>query len=192
MYDTAFVLNSIALGIGLAMDAFSVSLANGLREPSMTVKRTCAVASVYALFQYAMPMLGWIFIHTIAELFLSVQPFIPLTGMILLLFLGIKMIFEGIRSGHKNNEDGTVSLTVPVLLLQGTATSIDALSVGFTTAGYNLAAANLSSVIIGLVTFIICVGGLKIGHRAGTKLSSKASILGGIILITIGLKIFFF
>jgi len=205
MVSLGFLLNSTALGAGLAMDAFSVSLANGLREPQMRGQRMCLIAGVYAVFQYAMPMIGWICIHTIASFFSGFQKLIPWIALILLLYIGGKMLLEGLRERKETEHNGSGSAqsarTPPVssslrqlpvrdLLLQGTATSIDALSVGFTIAGYSAAMANLASVIIGGVTFVICIAGLLIGRKAGTRLSWKASILGGIILIAIGIRIF--
>ena len=98
------------------------------------------------------------------------------------------MIFDGIRGGDPQDQD--VALKPGVLLMQGVATSIDALSAGFTIAEYRLAEALISCSIIGGVTFVLCLSGLHIGRRFGTGLSGKAAILGGAILILIGIKIF--
>ena len=188
--DFVFILNSAALGVGLAMDAFSVSLANGLHEMHMPGKRMCAVAGVYAFFQYAMPMIGWVCVHTVLSLFSSLERFIPWIALALLLYIGIKMLLEGIREKKGTETENSHRLSAQELLLQGIATSIDALSVGFTIAEYSAPLANLASLIIAGVTFVICLGGLLIGKKAGTKLSGKASILGGCILIAIGIEIF--
>ena len=201
--DLLFFLNSALLGAGLAMDAFSVSLANGLHEPEMPLPRMCLVAGVYALFQYAMPMVGWVCVHTIVEFFSSFERMIPWIALLLLLYIGGKMLLEGL---HERREEAAAEaepggnaaqspnpahvLTGRLLLLQGVATSIDALSVGFTIEEYNFATANVAALIIAAVTFAICMGGLKIGKIAGTKLSWKASVLGGCILIGIGIEIF--
>ena len=195
--DFLFFLNSALLGVGLAMDAFSVSMANGLHEPGMPPKRMCLVAGVYALFQYAMPVIGWLCVHTIVELFSSFEKLIPWIALLLLAYIGGKTLLEGLRE-RKESADGTPEeqrnpahvLTGRLLLLQGVATSIDALSVGFTIEEYNFATANVAALIIAAVTFAICMGGLKIGKIAGTKLSWKASVLGGCILIGIGIEIF--
>lgn len=191
--DLIFVLNSAALGVGLAMDAFSVSLANGLHEPYMKKKRIFAIAGVYAFFQYIMPMIGWICVHTIVEAFSQFRQFIPWIALILLLYIGGKMILEGLKERNTDEEELRAqdrSVSAKDLLIQGIATSIDALSVGFTIAEYDLLTANTAALIIAAVTFVICVGGLLIGRKAGTKLSWKASILGGCILIAIGIEIF--
>ena len=187
-----FILNSVALGVGLAMDAFSVSLANGLHEPQMHRKRICTIAGVYALFQYIMPMIGWVCVHTIVEIFSSFEKFIPWIALILLLYIGGKMLIEGLQERNETEgaEQADRSVSGRDLFVQGVATSIDALSVGFTIAEYKFLMANAAGLIIGAVTFVICVAGLLIGRKAGTRLSWKASILGGVILIAIGIEIF--
>lgn len=187
-WNSLFFINSILLGIGLAMDAFSVSLANGLNEPKMKHQRTYGIASVFGIFQALMPMIGWICVHSIVQYFRSFEKWIPWIALILLLFIGGKMLIEGI----KNNGDDIESFKVGLfaLLIQGIATSIDALSVGFTIAKYGFLMALVSAFIIGVVTFIISINGLILGKKFGTKFSGQASILGGIILIAIGIEIF--
>ena len=182
--DFAFFLNSVLLGVGLAMDAFSVSLANGLNEPQMKRRRMCLIAGVFAFFQFLMPMLGWLCVHTILNLFTSFIKLIPWIALALLAFIGGKMIYEGIKGGQQN-EAGAGTL-----LMQGIATSIDALSVGFTIGEYNLSMALVSSFVIAAVTYIICRAGVVLGKKCGTRLSGKASILGGVILVIIGIEIF--
>lgn len=184
-----FVFNSVLLGVGLAMDAFSVSLANGLHEPRMRRRKMCAIAGVFAFFQALMPMLGWVCVHTIVEHFRSFEKLIPWIALILLLFIGGKMLQEGLHSDAQEVES-TTSVGLTALLVQGVATSIDALSVGFTIAEYGFTQALAAAIIIAAVTFVICMGGLLIGRRAGTALSGKAGILGGGILIFIGIEIF--
>lgn len=183
-----FFLNSILFGIGLAMDAFSVSLANGLNEPKMRLRRMLVIAGVFAVFQTIMPLIGWVCIHTIAVTFAFVQQFIPWIALILLLIIGGKMLVEAIF--YKEDEDEKKKVGKTALIVQGIATSIDALSVGFTIADYSIAAAITESVIIGIVTMAICMLGLKLGKKFGTKFDGKASILGGVILIGIGIEIF--
>lgn len=187
-WDILFFLNSALLGVGLAMDAFSVSLANGLNEPWMRKGKLLAIAGVFAFFQALMPMTGWICVHTIVRYFRSFERWIPWIALILLLFIGGKMLIEGIRNRDADTEKPGVGLSA--LLLQGVATSIDALSVGFTIAEYGFPMALVCALIIAAVTFGICVAGLLIGKRFGTRLAGKASILGGIILIAIGIEIF--
>ena len=188
MFDFTFFFNSILLGIGLAMDAFSVSLANGLNEPCMKKTRAVEIAGIFSIFQFAMPMIGWICVSTIAQYFKSFEKFIPWIALILLGYIGGKMLIEGIKGEECDAEHS--KLTFSALIVQGIATSIDALSVGFTIASYNLIQALLACVLIGVVTFFICYAGICIGKKAGTKLAGKAGIFGGAILIFIGLEIF--
>ena len=183
------VFNSLLLGIGLAMDAFSVSLANGLNEPCMRTRKMSFVAGLFAVFQGVMPMLGWICVHTVVKYFAWFEGLIPWIALVLLCFIGGKMLVEGIKCKGDVCEC-SAGVGLGALILQGIATSIDALSVGFTIAEYNLIQALMSALIIALVTFIICFCGLFIGKKAGTRLAGKAGILGGAILIFIGLEIF--
>ncbi len=181
-----FFIESIMLGAGLAMDAFSVSLANGMNEPKMGKGRAVLIAGTFAGFQFAMPMIGWILIRTLMEVFGFMKKLVPWTALFLLLFIGGKMLYEGIKGGE--SEDTAVG--TGALLLQGVATSIDALSVGLTFANDGFSGALSASLIIMAVTFAICLAGLYLGRKIGTALSGKASILGGIILIGIGIEIF--
>ncbi len=183
-----FVLNSVLLGIGLAMDAFSVSMANGLNEPKMSMRKMCGVAGVFGGFQALMPMLGWVCVHTILEYFEAFSKLIPWIALLLLGYIGGKMLLEGLKKETAEEEKPAVGLAA--LMVQGVATSIDALSVGFTISHYDLWMALAASTIIAVVTFFICMTGLEIGKKFGTKLSDRASILGGVILIAIGLEIF--
>ena len=186
--NIGFIIKSILLGAGLAMDAFSVSLANGLNEPNMKSRRMCFIAGTFAFFQFLMPMIGWICVHTVAQYFTAFGKFIPWIALILLCFIGGKMLIEGIKD--KNAVDASCTVCTSALFVQGIATSIDALSVGFTIADYDLFMAFLSCLIIGVVTFIVCTAGLFLGKKFGTRLAGKASILGGAILIIIGIEIF--
>ena len=185
--DFVFFLNSILFGVGLAMDAFSVSMANGLNEPKMKKNKMGLIAGTFAFFQFAMPMIGWICIRTVARYFNAFEKAVPWIALILLLYIGGKMLIEGIKNEGDDEKPG---VGFKALMVQGVATSIDALSVGFTISDYNLSKALVEALIIAVVTFFICVGGLLIGRKVGTKLSGKASILGGVILIGIGIEIF--
>ena len=178
MIDLTLILTSIALGFGLAMDAFSVSLANGLNEPCMRPKRMVLIAGIFAAFQAAMPLS-----------FTAFQAFIPWIALALLGYIGGKMLIDGIKN-EPENVCGIGGLSIAALLVQGVATSIDALSVGFTISEYSLIPALVCALIIAAVTFAVCYAGVLIGKKAGTHLSGKAGIFGGIILILIGLEIF--
>lgn len=187
-WNLMFFVESAMLGVGLAMDAFSVSLANGLNEPAMKKKKLLGIAGVFAFFQALMPMIGWICVHTILQYFKAFEVLIPWIALILLGFIGGKMLIEGIRNEEEEVEK--VGVGFVALMVQGVATSIDALSVGFTIAETGLLMATVCALIIAVVTFVICVAGLLIGKRFGTKFANKAAIFGGVILIVIGLKIF--
>ena len=183
------IFNSILLGIGLAMDAFSVSVANGLKEPHMKNAKKFRIAGVFALFQFAMPMIGWICVSVAANYLEAFQKMTPWIALALLLFLGIKMIVEAVRK-KDDGEEKKSGTGWGTLLVQGVATSIDALSVGFVIADYSVTDALISTAIIGVITFGICLAGIFLGRKFGDKLKNRAEILGGIILICIGLEIF--
>ena len=161
-WSFVFFLNSALLGVGLAMDAFSVSMANGLHDPKMGKDTMCRIAGTFGVFQAVMPMTGWICVHTIVELFSSFETFIPWIALALLGYIGGKMLVDGIKG--EEAEEAT-ELSAGALFMQ-------------------------ASIIIAVVTFFLCMAGLNIGKKFGTELSGKASILGGVILIGIGLEIF--
>jgi len=192
-FDFLFFFNNILLGVGLAMDAFSVSLANGLNEPCMKKRKMCAVAGVFAFFQAFMPMIGWVCIHTIVKFFKAFEKLIPWIALILLCYIGGKLIYDSLKCQKSNGADHACAirrLSFGALIMQAVATSIDALSVGFTIANYIFVEALLAAFLIAAVTFIICFLGIAIGKKAGTKLAEKAEIIGGCILIFIGIEIF--
>ena len=185
------------LGVGLAMDAFSVSIANGLADSNMNKGRMFSIAGTFAGFQFLMPMIGWLLVTEAARVFKWFSPLIPWIALVLLLIIGGGLLKDGIEELRESKAgtakeaelEETARLTFWALMMQGVATSIDALSVGFTTASYNSMQALVSSLIIGVVTLIICLAGLRIGRRLGELLAGRASILGGLILIGIGLEI---
>lgn len=195
--STELLITSVLLGIGLAMDAFSVSVANGLADSGMKAGRMFSIAGTFAGFQFVMPMIGWLLVTEAARLFTWFSPLIPWIALVLLLIIGGGLLKDGIEElresktggGEEEEPSGAVRLSFWALMMQGVATSIDALSVGFTTAAYNTMQALVSSLIIGVVTLFICLAGLRIGRRLGELLAGRASILGGLILIGIGLEI---
>lgn len=189
MFGATFFINNLLLGTGLAMDAFSVSLANGMNEPCMKKRRIAGIAGLFAIFQGMMPMIGWFCVHTLLQYFEAFEMLIPWIALGLLSFIGGKMLYEGIQ----NQEEcpcAKEGVGIAALLLQGIATSIDALSVGFTIAEYSFVSALVAVIIISAVTFVICLEGIIIGKKAGMRLAGKAGIFGGVILIAIGLEIF--
>ena len=195
--DTELIITSVLLGAGLAMDAFSVSVANGLADTGMKTGRVLSIAGTFACFQFAMPLIGWFLVTRAAEKFEWFSPLIPWIALILLLIIGGGLLKDGIeelrgaKSGAEDEEaqSDAAKLGFWALMMQGVATSIDALSVGFTISSYSAAQALASALIIGAVTMLICLAGLRIGRRLGEALAGRASILGGLILIGIGLEI---
>lgn len=185
--DLEFIIISIMFGFGLAMDAFSVSLANGMNEKRMGTGRMCVIAGTFAFFQALMPILGWICVHTLLEFFTGFSKFIPYIALVLLSYIGGKMIYEGVKRDCEVEE---CAVGFWSLIVQGVATSIDALSVGLDIAEYGLAEALVSALIIAVVTFIICLVGVYLGKKFGNRLSDKASVFGGVILVCIGIYIF--
>ena len=186
--DFLFFLNSGLFGIALAMDAFSVSIANGINEPNIKTKKAILISSIFAIFQALMPLIGWLCVHTIVEKFSIFSKFIPYIALALLSFLGIKMILDGRKKD--NNEETKIAIGFLGLIVQGIATSIDALSVGFTIADMKFHEAIVCCIIIAIITFIICFIGVFIGKKFGSKFNNNAELVGGIILIVIGLEIF--
>ncbi len=187
--DFMFFFNSLLLGVGLAMDAFSVSMANGLNEPCMKPRKMLGISGLFGIFQGLMPLIGWICIHTVVQYFTAFEALIPWIALALLSYIGGKMVLDGL---HPDETDcaSKPGIGFGALVVQGIATSIDALSVGFTIADYDLGAALLASGIIALVTVLICYVGVFIGKTVGNKIAGKATVFGGVILILIGLEIF--
>jgi putative Mn2+ efflux pump MntP len=182
------ILTAIGFAFSLAMDAFSISLANGLNEPKMKLPRACGIAAIFGIFQGVMPMIGWILVTTVLQYFKMITPYIPYVAMIVLSFIGVKMIIEGAK--HKcGDEEVSGKLTFGMLIVQGIATSIDALSTGLAMPDYNLMQAALTAIIIAGLTFVICLVGIKIGNIVGCRFAGKASIFGGVILLVIGFEI---
>ncbi|MBQ1471622.1 MAG: manganese efflux pump [Eubacterium sp.] len=193
-----FLIQSVLLGVGLAMDAFSVSIVNGLREPHMRRRKQVLIAGTFAFFQFFMPVIGWFCVRSITAEFRAFQHLVPWIALLLLLYIGGKMLLEGVRAARLTPEERREALeeeaAVPrlgkhTLLLQGIATSIDALSVGFAIVGYSAARALCCALLIAAVTYVICAGGLRFGRQFGERLQDKANLLGGIVLIGIGLEI---
>lgn len=199
------ILAGLMLGVGLAMDAFAVSMTNGLNEPQMRGGKAAFIALTFALFQAVMPMIGWLCVTLIADRFAAFAKWIPYIALVLLMIIGGKMLFDGIK--HNKNaknanadeeqknvgENSAKPLTFAGLLAQAVATSIDALSTGFTLndiAGSVWWQALIAVGIIGVVTFAISFAGVFIGKKFGNKLGSKAEIVGGVILMAIGIEIF--
>ena len=178
------LISSIFLGIGLAMDACAVSMANGLNEPKMKFRKTLFIAIMFGLFQGAMPLIGYL---VGCQILTKIDWIIPWAALIILGYLGGKMIYDGIKG---EEECDAKSLTLKVIFVQTIATSIDALSVGFTISNYKLLEALVCVGCVAITTFGICLGAVYVGKKFGTRLGNKAILIGGIILSIIGIEIF--
>lgn len=176
------ILEISLLGIGLAMDAFAVSICKGLSMKKMNWKNAIIIALYFGIFQALMPMIGY-FLGTTFESF--VTTFDHWIAFILLALIGGNMIKESFDNEDEKKNDKVDFKTMIVLAL---ATSIDALAVGITFAFFDVNLL-LAVAIIGIITFIISILGVKIGNKFGDKYQNKAELIGGIILVILGIKI---
>lgn len=176
------VLEILLLGVGLAMDAFAVSICKGLSMKKMNWKNAVIIALYFGVFQALMPLIGYFLGVTFESLVTTFDHWI---AFILLSLIGGKMIKESFDSEDDKKNDKVDFKTMVVLAV---ATSIDALAVGITFAFFDV---NLMLAIssIGIITFIISILGVKIGNRFGDKYQSKAELMGGVILVLLGIKI---
>ena len=190
------ITSGILLGFGLTMDAAAVSMANGLEEPCMKERKHIFIAFMYGLFQAFMPFIGYLFGSTIYKNVPQIEKYhlIPIIALVILGFLGTKMIIDAIKEGKNEKEEEEQikgkTLTFKLIFIQAIATSIDALSTGLTFSDYALSEALVVISLIALVTFVVCYISVNIGKKFGIKLGNKALIVGGVILILIGLEIF--
>ena len=192
------ISTGLFLGIGLTMDAAAVSMANGLQEPNMKPEKHMFIAFMYGIFQGFMPLLGYFCGYALYKNFPQIQEYhlIPICALIILGYLGTKMIIDGIKE-NKNIEIEeeyikavSKPLTIKLIFIQAIATSIDALSSGLSFANYEVWKAIVVTSIVAFVTFIVSYISVIIGKKFGNKLGSKAIIVGGIVLVIIGLEIF--
>ena len=170
------------LAVGLSMDAFAVSVCKGLALGKVSLGRACVPGLWFGGFQGLMPLLGWLLGSRFAQYITSVDHWIAFG---LLVFLGANMLREA-RAGE--SEGASASLGFGEMLALAVATSIDALAVGVTFAFLQVSI--LPAVgLIGCTTFVLSLAGVWIGHRFGSRLKSRATLAGGVILCLIGLKI---
>lgn len=179
------ILDGFLLGIALAMDSFSLSIADGLANPNMTQFSKIILPINFGFFQGIMPAIGWYCVNTISHYFAFFQKMVPWIGFFLLLYIGTDMIKN--RDAWKEETEPR-KIDLKLLIIQGIATSIDALSVGFAIADYTFGQVVYTASIIAVTTFIICVFGIELGNYIGKKFYSHASVAGGLILIAIGIN----
>lgn len=172
----------LLISIGLAMDAFAVSVCKGLAMKKMNWKKAAIIGLYFGIFQAVMPVIGY-FLGTTFEIFITYVD--HWVAFILLVGIGINMVKEAFNKESENRNDNVDMKTMLVLSI---ATSIDALAIGITFACLKIQIV-MPVITIGLITFIISVIGVKIGNRFGDKYGKKAEIMGGVILILLGIKI---
>lgn len=178
---------TIFMAIGLAMDASCVSMTNAMSERHMKYAKAILFTLLFGVFQTAMPIIG----YSIASVFSKhILNFIPLIALILLSALGIKCIVEVIIDKKKGKAVEEKTIGAATILIQAIATSIDALSVGALFVGKSAGSAILSFGVIGVITWALSLISFFIGRKFGGWLKDKAAVVGGIILIIVGLKIF--
>ncbi|HJG37552.1 manganese efflux pump MntP family protein [Enorma phocaeensis] len=185
-FTGADLIQSLLLGVALAMDAMAVTLSNSLCEPDMPASKKLAMPMAFAVFQMAMPILGFFGGTLITPL---IEAYAGIVSLAILAFVGGKMIVEAIREMREPEECPTQGLTYGTIMLEAVATSIDAFVVGV-----SLAAAGANIVLygaaIGVTTFACCCVVLLIGRRLGAHFGPRSEVAGGIVLILIGLKAF--
>ena len=185
------ILEVLLTGVGLSMDAAAVGMTNGLNEPKMRLTKILLIALFFGVFQGVMPLIGYFAGTLFAEAVASVAPYVAL---VLLGFIGGKMIYEALKKS-KEEEETVKNLSVGALTAQAIATSIDALAVGISLLALNGIGALKVNIfaacaIIAACTFVISLAAVFIGKKFGAVLADKAELIGGIILVAIGLKIF--
>ena len=175
----------IAIAVGLAMDAFAVSVASGLSYCSIRLGHTLRIALFFGGFQALMPVVGWLAGLSLKSYIVSIDHWIAFG---ILAALGVKMIYEAVII--KKAEKGANVMDMFVLLGLAVATSIDALAVGVTFAFLNVVVI-VPVIVIGVVTFVMSFAGVIIGQRCGELgfSSTRIEVAGGVVLIGIGLKI---
>ena len=185
------ILEVLLTGVGLSMDAAAVGMTNGLNEPKMRLTKILLIALFFGVFQGVMPLIGYFVGTLFAEAVASIAPYVAL---VLLGFIGGKMIYEALKKS-KEEEEAVKNLGVGALTAQAIATSIDALAVGISLLALNGIGALKVNIfaacaIIAACTFVISLAAVFIGKKFGAVLADKAELIGGIILVAIGLKIF--
>lgn len=183
----------LIIGVALSMDAFAVGMTNGMQEPKMKLLKMCAIAGAYALFQFLMPVLGYYCSFAFYELVKQIAPWLSFG---LLGFIGGKMVFDFFRESAGRHSPAPLQKPIGTgkVLVQALATSIDALAVGVTLLAAETADGLpfhvvFCALMIGAVTFFLSFFAVFFGRRIGDRLSDKATLLGGVILIAIGIKL---
>ncbi|MCJ7613811.1 manganese efflux pump MntP family protein [Candidatus Bathyarchaeota archaeon] len=175
-------ITTLLIAVALAMDSFSVAIANGLATKTFKTAKALKIASFFGFFQAIMPIIGWYAGVHILDLISSFDHWV---AFFLLTVIGSKMIYESTRNESKKLVN---SLSIKILLILSVATSIDALAVGLSISVLNVSIMNLV-IVTGVVTFLLSFFGVYIGSKFGCILKNRVEAVGGIILLVIGLRI---
>lgn len=185
-----FYINSLLLGVGLAVDAFIIALANSMN--GIGGKKGFIVAALLAVFQFAAVMAGWAVAYAVTELCVWIEQVFSWLAVAVFLYMGVKSFVSAVNGGSRENgrekQNGVVS-GISAVILQCAAASVDALTVGFTAEEYGVTAAIICSAIIAAVTFVLYAFGHVLGRRFGAKLGKCATVIGGIAFIAIAVEI---
>ena len=183
-----FFLTIILLGVGLSMDAFSTSVVNVVSFPETKGKKAFICACTYAMFQFVLFLLGWVIIHSLAIKFSILYYFMPWLALIFLLRSAWSLIVDGVISLDEDKVQDA-ELDFKEVALQGLTTSLDALTMGFVTAYFDVKKALVAGIIVGAITLVLSIYGFYNGERLGVKITGKTAIAGGLILAAVGIKI---
>lgn len=178
-------INVITIGFALAMDAFAISVIDGSQLKKFHIYRILKPAIFFGVFQAIMPIIGWASGNTFNSYF---KDYSKIISFLLLFGVAVKMIWEACKDNEINC---AVCDNISTLIILSVATSIDALAVGMSFAFLNVNII-LPSIVIGIITFLICVAGITIGFKSGAILQKQSALAGGVILIIIGIKILLF
>ena len=185
-YDSLFFLNSILFGIDLAVHPIIKKKKNRLHFPKMRIAKTVGIAAVFSIFQMAAPMIGWAIAHAAFVRFAWIEICFAWLAVAVLAALGVKMLAEARKSdGSQDN----IRVGICALIAQCAATSVDALTVGFTIEEYKWTAALACSAIIASVTFTVYIAGFAVGRKFGMRFERVASIIGGLVFLAIAAEI---
>lgn len=180
---------ALLLAIGLAMDAFGISITHGFKDPNIGYKKIFLIATIFGFFQGLMPLIGWAIVYgfsSIKEFSYIFNQIVPPLAFVILSFIGIKMIINNYKKSDEDDVNKKNKSFIAVLILQGIATSIDALSSGLAMTDYSFAEVGATIAIIAVVTFAFCFAGVILGKKFGNKVGKNAELIGGIILILVG------
>ncbi|MDO5790244.1 MAG: manganese efflux pump MntP family protein [Eggerthella sp.] len=177
------IVEIVILGLALSMDAFAVTISNSFAYPNISRARSFSMPLAFGFFQFLMPVVGFVLGQLVSDF---ITQYAGIITFVILGFIGGKMIWDAFHE-EEGEEASEQALTMPVLLFQAVATSIDALAVGVSFAALEVNVLT-SSGIIGVTTALTCIVALVIGKRFGNALGEKATIIGGAVLILIGLK----